>query len=101
MTPEEILLRFAVVIAVGVGAQLIAGRLRIPSILLLLSAGFVLGRATGFIEPGELLGDLLVPFVSISVVIILFEGGLTLRVSDLPAPARNKEEPPRVDRSGS
>ncbi len=38
---------------------------------------------TGFLHPDRLLGDLLLPIVSISVAIILFEGGLTLRLGEL------------------
>jgi NhaP-type Na+/H+ or K+/H+ antiporter len=38
---------------------------------------------TGFLHPDQLLGDLLLPVVSISVAIILFEGGLTLRLGEL------------------
>src|SRR5690554_5914152 len=46
-------------------------------------AGFLAGPVAGLIEPNELLGDTLFPIVSISVGIILFEGGLTLRLVDI------------------
>ncbi|HEY5625797.1 MAG TPA: cation:proton antiporter [Dehalococcoidia bacterium] len=83
MTAEEILLRLAGILAAGVGAQWLAWRLRFPSILLLLVAGFILGPVTEFVDPDELLGDLLLPLVSVAVAVILFEGGLSLRVRDL------------------
>ncbi|RLC57733.1 MAG: hypothetical protein DRI30_03740 [Chloroflexi bacterium] len=83
MTAEEILLRLAGVLAAGVGAQWLAWRLRFPSILLLLVAGFILGPVTGFVDPKELFGDLLLPLVSVAVAVILFEGGLSLRLRDL------------------
>ncbi len=83
MTAEEILLRLAGILAAGVGAQWLAWRLRFPSILLLLVAGFILGPVSGFVDPDELLGDLLLPFVSVAVAVILFEGGLSLRLRDL------------------
>lgn len=54
-----------------------------PSILLLLLAGFAVGPVTGVLDPDALLGDLLVPVVSLSVGIILFEGGLSLRAVEL------------------
>src|SRR5690606_25277705 len=46
-------------------------------------AGFLAGPIAGLIEPDALLGDTLFPIVSISVGIILFEGGLTLRLDDI------------------
>ena len=45
--------------------------------------GFIAGPITGFLHPDKLLGDLLLPIVSISVALILFEGGLTLRLKEL------------------
>ncbi len=67
----------------GVGAQWLAWQLHLPSILLLLIAGFVAGPVTGLIDPDALLGDRLFPLVELSVAIILFEGGLSLRVREL------------------
>jgi len=84
LTAEEILLRLAVILAAGVGAQWLAWRLHLPSILLLLVAGFILGPVTEFLDPDELFGDLLLPFVSVAVAVILFEGGLSLRLRDIP-----------------
>lgn len=81
---EELLLGLASILVLGVGAQWFAWRLRLPSILLLLLVGFVAGPVTGLINPDELLGPLLFPIVSISVAIILFEGGMTLRFAELP-----------------
>ncbi len=70
-------------IVLGVMAQLVAWRFRIPSILLLLIGGFVAGPLTGLLDPDALLGELLFPFVSLAVGIILFEGGLNLRMAEL------------------
>ena len=58
-------------------------RMQIPSILLLLLAGFFAGPVTGLIDPDHLLGETLFPVVSISVGVILFEGGLTLRLGEI------------------
>lgn len=80
---DHALISLASIIVLGIGAQWLAWRLRLPSILLLLLAGFLAGPVAGFIEPDELLGDTLFPIVSISVGVILFEGGLTLRLSDI------------------
>ena len=84
---EDILIKLAAIVVVGVGAQWLAWRFRIPSILLLLLAGIFIGPITEFVNPDELLGDLLIPIVTLSVGLILFEGGLTLRFADLPGVA--------------
>jgi NhaP-type Na+/H+ or K+/H+ antiporter len=72
----------AAIVALGVGAQWIATRLKIPSILLLLAAGLAAG-GFGWLEPDDLLGDLLFPVVSMGVGLLLFEGGLGLHRSEL------------------
>jgi NhaP-type Na+/H+ or K+/H+ antiporter len=81
---EEALLQLAAVVLFGLGEQWLACRLRLPSILLLLLIGLLLGPVLGFIDPDELLGEVLFPFVSLAVGIILFEGGLTLKLKELP-----------------
>ena len=81
---EHILIDLATVLILGIGAQWLAWRLHLPSILLLLCVGFIAGPFTNFLDPNRLLGDLLLPLVSVSVAIILFEGGLSLNVRDLP-----------------
>lgn len=71
------------IIAFGVAAQWLAWRMKLPAILLLLLFGIVAGPVTGLLQPDQLFGDLLGPIVSLSVAIILFEGGLSLRLSEL------------------
>ena len=51
--------------------------------LFLLTAGLLVGPIFGLFDPDAFLGDLLFPVVSIFVAIILFEGGLTLKFSDI------------------
>ncbi len=80
---HSLLIGLASVLVLGMGAQWLAWRLRLPSILLLLIFGFISGPLTGFLDPDALLGDLLFPIVSISVGVILFEGGLSLRLDEL------------------
>ena len=67
----------------GTGAQWLSWKLRLPSILLLLASGFLAGPVLHLIDPDKLLGDSLFPFVSMSVAIILFEGSLSLKLSEL------------------
>jgi NhaP-type Na+/H+ or K+/H+ antiporter len=73
----------ALILVLGVGAQWLAWQTRLPSILLLLLAGFLAGPVFGVIDPSVLQGKWVYPFVSISIGIILFEGGLNLRLSEL------------------
>lgn len=84
---HNLLVQFAGVVVLAVGAQWLAWRLKLPSILLLLLFGFLAGPITGFLDPDALPNDILFPFVSLAVGIILFEGGLSLKVSELPATA--------------
>lgn len=81
--PEPILIDVTIVIVLAVGAQWLAWRLRLPSILLLLAAGFIAGPVTGWLSHEALQQDWLFAFVSMSIGIILFEGGLSLRLSEL------------------
>ncbi len=73
------------VLVLGMAAQWAALRLNLPSILLLLSAGLAVGPGLGILDPNELFGDLLFPLVSISVALILYEGGLDLNIRELRA----------------
>ncbi|RMF05096.1 MAG: hypothetical protein D6768_01755 [Chloroflexi bacterium] len=80
---EEILVGIALILGLGIASQWLAWKLHLPSILVLLLAGFTAGPVTHWLNPDELLGDLLFPVVSISVAIILFEGGLSLKRSEI------------------
>ena len=73
----------ALIVGAGMAAQWIAWRFQIPSIIALLVAGLTLGPVTGVLSPDELLGDALFPLVSLSVALILFEGGLDLPPREL------------------
>ncbi len=81
---QSLLIGLATIAVLGVSAQWLAWRVGVPSILLLLLAGLAAGPLFGVLDPDELLGDLLFPVVSISVALILFEGGLSLRLAELP-----------------
>ncbi len=75
---EEVVLAVAAIMALGVVAQWLGWRVRIPSIVFLLAAGLFIGPVTGLLEPDAILGDLLFPTVSMAVAVILFEGALGL-----------------------
>lgn len=80
---ETILLGLMLILLLGISAQWLSWRLRLPSILLLLIFGFVAGPVLNWIKPSEYFGNLIFPFISISVAIILFEGGLSLKLKEL------------------
>jgi NhaP-type Na+/H+ or K+/H+ antiporter len=73
----------AAVLVLGVGAQWLSWRLKLPAILALLILGIVAGPVTGLLRPDEQFGNLLFPFVSLGVALVLFEGGMTLKFRDL------------------
>lgn len=78
-----VLTMLAAIVVLGLFAQWVAWKFKLPSILLLLLFGFIAGPFTGWLKPDEFFGNLLFPIVSISVAIILFEGGLSLKISEL------------------
>jgi NhaP-type Na+/H+ or K+/H+ antiporter len=73
----------SVTVVAGIAAQVLAGYFHIPSIVLLLLFGILLGRdGLSFLNP-SLLGIGLEVVVSLSVALILFEGGLNLQLGEL------------------
>ena len=80
---EHLFIGLTLILVLGIAARWIAWRLHLPSILLLLLSGIMVGPVTGFLNPDEIFGDLLTPLISISVAVILFEGGLSLSIADL------------------
>jgi NhaP-type Na+/H+ or K+/H+ antiporter len=72
----------AVIISLGIFAQWLAWLLRVPAIVVLLVCGFLCRYLAG--PPSQMIpDDMLFPLVSLSVGLILFEGGLTLRFRDI------------------
>jgi NhaP-type Na+/H+ or K+/H+ antiporter len=80
---EDVGLVIALVLLVASLCQWLAWRMRVPAILFLLLAGLVAGPVAGLMDPDLLLGDMLMPTVSLSVAIILFEGSLTLDIREI------------------
>jgi NhaP-type Na+/H+ or K+/H+ antiporter len=78
-----VLVYILAVVVAGVAGQWLGWRLRIPAIVLLLGTGLLLGPATGILHPSRDLGPLLHPLMGLAVALIVFEGGLNLRLSEL------------------
>ncbi len=89
LTPHQLLLGLSGIIVLGIAGQWVASRLRVPAILFLLLAGISVGPLSQWmlgaklIDPDALFGNLVGTIVSLSVAVILFEGGLTLNLSEL------------------
>jgi len=80
---ESLALLITLIIALGIAAQWLSWWMKLPSILLLLIIGIVAGPVTGVLNPDEVFGELLFPMISMGVALVLFEGALTLRFSDI------------------
>lgn len=78
----------AIAIGVGILAQVVADRVRLPSIVFLLGFGVLVGPdVLGWIDTAEF-GAGLQAIVTVAVALILFEGGLQLHYFDLAAVGR-------------
>ncbi|WP_017931323.1 cation:proton antiporter [Robiginitomaculum antarcticum] len=102
-------LKMALIGGLGIGAQWLAWKLQKPAIVLMALAGLIFGPLLGYLltlsmpdwlpakignpvfgvmdalrlNPIKDFGDLLRPVIGISVAIILFEGGLTLKFREI------------------
>ena len=88
MTTNQILTGIGLILALAVGSQVLASRLRIPAIIVLLPAGFVAGALTSDVNPQKLLGPAFEPLVSLSVAVILYDAGLSLDMRKLKGHTR-------------
>jgi NhaP-type Na+/H+ or K+/H+ antiporter len=80
---DHVTFALALIGLLGIGAQWLAWRLRLPAIVLLTFFGLLAGPAFGWIHPSRDLGPLLGPIIKVGVAVILFEGGLSLRFHEL------------------
>ncbi len=86
------MLELSGVLVMGIFAQWLAWKIKLPAILPLILIGLAIGPFSTLITPdgskildGDEIfnGELLFAFVSISVAVILFEGGLTLKFKEI------------------
>ena len=90
---DNLVLAFAIIGVLGVGAQWLAWRFNLPAIVLMSIAGVIAGPVLNiFAAPGApsdqppmeyLFGDFYRPMIAVAVAVILFEGGLTLNFSEI------------------
>jgi NhaP-type Na+/H+ or K+/H+ antiporter len=83
VTTDEVLLGVGLIVALAVGSQVLASRLKIPALILLLPAGFTAGAITTDVNPQRLLGATFQPLVSLAVAVILYDAGMSLDLRKL------------------
>jgi len=79
---EAFLLAIAGVFAIGVAGEVVFRRTGIPDVIWLVLVGMILGPITGAV-PRERLTEVAPYFAALTLVIILFDGGVRLRIRDL------------------
>ena len=80
MTPERLGLLWGVTVSSGATARFLAAKSEFPGVVLLLLSGLLIGRSgLGWVEPLDL-GSGLGTVVGLLVSLVLFDGGLNLRL---------------------
>ena len=80
MTPERLGLLWGITVFAGAGARLLAALSNFQGVVLLLLSGLLIGRSgLGLVEPLDL-GQGLQTIVGLLVSLVLFDGGLNLRL---------------------
>lgn len=83
MENEAILQTLSISIFLGMLAQFLALRLKIPGIILLMGFGILAGpEVFGFLQTDQI-PEVTAALIAVGVAIILFEGGMTLNLADL------------------
>lgn len=88
LSASDITLAAAVVFGLATACQIIAPKLRVPGLVLLLPAGFVLGLVAPQWRADVILGPAFPVAVDLVVAVILFQGGLGL--SSIPLPPQQR-----------
>ena len=78
LSPQQILLAVVLVVGLATLCAALAPKLRVPSLLLLLPAGFLLGLLAPQFRMDAILGGAFPIAVDLMVAVILFQGGLEL-----------------------
>jgi CPA1 family monovalent cation:H+ antiporter len=71
-----------IMLSAGLASQWLAWRIRLPAIVVLITAGLLLGPVSGIIELG-LSQTELTELIGLGVAIILFEGGMDLKLGEI------------------
>src|SRR6218665_3788728 len=71
-----------IILCAGLASQWLAWRLRLPAVVVLITTGIMLGPASGIIDPGLSQAEL-TELIGLGVAIILFEGGMDLKLGEI------------------
>jgi NhaP-type Na+/H+ or K+/H+ antiporter len=85
LSSGQIMLAAALIFGLATVSQIIAPRLRIPALILLLPAGFILGLTAPQFRMDSILGAAFPVVVDLVVAVILFHGGLEITSIKLEA----------------
>ena len=88
-TTTQVILAVVLVFGIATACQIIAPKLKIPALVLLLPAGFILGIIAPSDTPSVVLGPVFSTGVDFVVAIILFHGGIGLSAIKLAPKERN------------
>ncbi|MFF1392368.1 cation:proton antiporter [Streptomyces sp. NPDC058287] len=88
MTTNQVLTGVGLILVLAVGSQILAGRLRVPALIVLLPVGFAAGVLIDEVDPEQLLGAAFSPLVSLAVAVILYDAGLGLDLARLKGHTR-------------
>jgi NhaP-type Na+/H+ or K+/H+ antiporter len=88
-TTTQVILAVVLAFGVAMACQVIAPKLRIPALVLLLPAGFILGIIAPSDMPAAILGPVFPVAVDFVVAIILFQGGIGLSAIKLQGKDRD------------
>lgn len=80
---EALLNNIGLIVLSASAAQILSWRFKVPNILLLMVFGLILGPVTQAVDPHEIFGSLFEVVIELTVVVLLFEGGLSLKFKEL------------------
>ena len=83
-----ILENLGIIFLLGIFSQWIAWKLRLPVIVLLTSLGIIFGPVLNIVNPLSIFGPLMHPLIELAVAIILFEGGMSLKLHEFKENSR-------------
>jgi NhaP-type Na+/H+ or K+/H+ antiporter len=88
VTTSQVLLGSGVILVLAVGSQVLAIRLRLPSVIVTLPIGFAAGAIIPNLNPDRLYGPAFQAFVALAIGVLLYNAGLNLDVHLLTGPTK-------------
>ena len=89
MTTEPVLAGIGLIVVLAVGCQVLAGRLRVPALVLLLVTGFAASALPLDLDPATLFGPAYPAMVTTAAAVILYDACLGVRLGFLAGHTRH------------